>query len=247
MTNAACRSGSSAAARAAITSLISITAIHRPSCEPKRKPAFARFKRAGFAPLLICPAFIPTGQRTACAKCTRKSRQQARTSNDLAQLPQPPHAPPMPPHGYAALLLVHAVRQRIRKAPSQRYNRVAAAFYAGEAPTEADMRPTVKRGPQPEGKVNKTGQEWARLRDGELYRNRRGLAGYMPPNIPVGLGPNGAGDLVGPITILITPAMVGRRMAIYSEFESKTDEGVLEPHQISRIEYLRDKGAMAGC
>src|SRR5688572_15236286 len=121
-------------------------------------------------------------------------------------------------------------------------------FMSGGTEMEQPSRVPRKTGPQKEGKVNDAGKEWARTRGGELYRNRRGMVTL--PNggmMPIGLGPNGAGDLVGPVTVTVTPSMVGRRIAVYAEFESKTEVGRLAEHQLKRIEYLKDKGALAGC
>lgn len=80
-----------------------------------------------------------------------------------------------------------------------------------------------------------------------LYRNRRGMVRL--PNggmFPYGLGPNGFPDDVGPTPVLITPEMVGRTVGVFTAIEAKTDEGVVEEHQLACIEALRDLGCIAG-
>lgn len=112
-------------------------------------------------------------------------------------------------------------------------------------PTRRSSNSTPKR--QAESSVNDVVKVWARTKAGELYRNARGM---MPtPNggmRPYGLGPNGAGDLIGPMPVTITPDMVGRVISVYCELESKTPIGRVQQHQLDRIARLRDMGAMAG-
>ena len=89
---------------------------------------------------------------------------------------------------------------------------------------------------------------WATLKRGVLYRNRRGMVQLANGAMcPMGLGPNGAGDVVGYTLVRITPAMCGRVLPIYTELEGKTPAGRLAPHQLTRIEELRDVNAIAGC
>ena len=127
---------------------------------------------------------------------------------------------------------------------SQRDSRNLCNFYGGGTVMEA--APAKKRGPQKETAVNKLNQQWARLKGGELRRNRIGFAEIRPGvKIPFGLG-TGTLDLVGPMPVLITADMVGRTVSIYCEVDSKTDEGVVAPHQLERIEHLRAMGAMSG-
>lgn len=126
----------------------------------------------------------------------------------------------------------------------------ALTFYSGgtemkRAPEPREPRQKPRR--QAESSVNDVVKLWASTKGGELYRNSRGM---MPlPNggmRPYGVGPNGSGDLVGPMPVTITPEMVGRTVAIYCELESKTPIGRVQQHQLERISKLRDMGAMAG-
>lgn len=129
--------------------------------------------------------------------------------------------------------------------PSKRAVRNHLEFLAGG--TAMEQAPVRKRGPQPEGAINKAIIQAARLRGATLYRNRRGM---LPlPNggmLPFGLGPAGYPDNVGYLPITITPGMVGRKVAIFCAIEAKTDTGVLAEHQARVIEELRDAGAIAG-
>jgi len=130
---------------------------------------------------------------------------------------------------------------RYARRPTQRAVRNQLEFMRGGT----TMEQAKPRGKQPESKVNDAVKQWGRLR-GQLYRNRRGMIDL--PNggkMPIGLGPNGAGDNVGWQTVTITPAMLGRKVAIYTEIESKTDSGLLAEHQLARIEEVRDAGGIA--
>lgn len=121
-----------------------------------------------------------------------------------------------------------------------------SALHLGTTPNFTPQRAPVKRGPQKETAVNKVNQQWARLKGGELRRNRIGFAEIRPGvKIPFGLG-TGTLDLVGPMPVRITASMVGKTIQAYCEIDSKTDEGVIAPHQQERVDYLRDKGALSG-
>jgi len=137
--------------------------------------------------------------------------------------------------------------RRFPTKPSRRSVRNMLAFMGGE--TEIEQAPSRKTGTQKETSVVKSVQSmWATLKRGVLYRNRRGMvqlsSGAM---MPIGLGPNGTGDLVGYTLVVITPAMLNKTVPIYTELEGKTEAGRLAPHQLARIEELRDVNAIAGC
>ncbi len=135
------------------------------------------------------------------------------------------------------------------KHPSARDIRNSLAFMSGSVQMEEPSARTGPRGKQKETGVLKAVQAlWSTLRRGVLYRNRRGMVqlanGAM---MPIGLGPNGTGDAVGYTLVRVTPAMIGRTLPVYTELEGKTDAGRLAPHQLARIEELRDVNAIAGC
>lgn len=129
--------------------------------------------------------------------------------------------------------------------PSKRSIRNTMAWYGGETTMEAG--PAKRRGPQPEGEVNKIIAKTARLLGATVHRNRRGMlplpGGGM---LPFGLGPDGYPDFVGYLPVVITPELVGQKLAVYVAIEAKTDSGVLAEHQFKVIEELRDAGAIAG-
>lgn len=127
--------------------------------------------------------------------------------------------------------------------PSRRAVRNQLAFMGGATAMEQTV--SSPRGKQPESRVNDAVREWGRLR-GALFRNRRGMIDLpRGGKMPIGLGPNGAGDNIGWQTVTITPAMVGKRVAVYTEIESKTPAGRLAEHQQQRLEEVRDAGGIA--
>lgn len=135
-----------------------------------------------------------------------------------------------------------------RNSPSRRQIRNHLAFLAGK--TEMEAPKTNNRGgsgPQPEGKVNLAISKAARLFGVIAWRNRRGM---LPlPNggmLPFGVGPHGTPDFLGYTPVKITQAMVGRQVAIFTALESKTDSGVVQPHQQAMIDELKAHGAIAG-
>jgi hypothetical protein len=137
---------------------------------------------------------------------------------------------------------------RFKPAPSKRAIRNWLAFADGA--TEVEQPPERKpTGPQKETAVNKVVQAlWSAIKRGALYRNRRGMVDLASgAKMPIGLGPNGTGDVIGYSLVRITPAMLNRVLPVYTELESKTDTGRLAPHQLARIEELRDLNAIAGC
>lgn len=144
------------------------------------------------------------------------------------------------------------MRPRIRQRLTQRQVANAMEFMGGGV----EMLPPKTRGPtgtQKESAVNDAVKDWARIRQGVLYRNRRGMADLPKGGkMPFGLGPNGYGDLVGYLTIQITPEMIGRNMAVFSMIESKRPKtlldrgGVEEDHQRDRILEVRAAGGIAG-
>lgn len=132
--------------------------------------------------------------------------------------------------------------------PSRRAIRNTMAFFGGA--TELETAPARKKtGRQKESTVNDAVQEWARYRNGVLFRNRRGMVDLPSGGkMPFGLGPNGYGDVVGYLTITVTPAMLNKRIAVYCMVESKFDPKVgPEPHQQKYIDEVRDAGGISGC
>lgn len=99
--------------------------------------------------------------------------------------------------------------------------------------------------PQPERKVNE--QIAAMKFDGKLYRNNRGAVSLGNGNfMRYGVGPNGAGDWIGWRSVTITPAMVGRRVALFANIEAKSPGRNADPDQSAFIDYVLAAGGIAG-
>lgn len=56
----------------------------------------------------------------------------------------------------------------------------------------------------------------------------------------------GSGDLIGLVSIEVTPAMVGRRIAVFASLEAKEGTGRLEPEQRAWLDMVRSMGGVAG-
>ncbi len=139
----------------------------------------------------------------------------------------------------------------IKRDPAQRDIRNWQTFAAGGTEMEIS-RPRAPNGKQPESASNDAVKAWANLRNGTLYRNRRGML-TLPSGgkMPYGLGPNGYGDNVGYLTITVTPEMVGRRIAVYTMVECKRADKALhapdpDDPQLKYILEVTDAGGIAG-
>jgi hypothetical protein len=109
----------------------------------------------------------------------------------------------------------------------------------------------VKRGKQPEGETNKAIAKWRSLKpDLLLERNKRRLA--TPPGMaaPIMLGwmADGSPDWIGYHTTVVTPSMVGMRVAIFVGLEAKRPDGTgkLSKDQEQFLNNLSDAGGIAG-
>ena len=56
----------------------------------------------------------------------------------------------------------------------------------------------------------------------------------------------GSSDLIGWKSIVVTPEMVGKKVAIFCSLEVKTDDGVVDDEQINWIDQVRKAGGIAG-
>jgi len=134
---------------------------------------------------------------------------------------------------------------RIKDKPSKREVRNLMTFYAGGTNMEAPRT----RGRQPESDVNDEVARWrSREPDLLLERNKRRLAtpvGYHQP-IMLGWLVDGSSDWVGHKTIVITPAMVGKKIAVPVYIEDKSKSGVLSEAQEIFLDNARDAGAIVG-
>lgn len=90
---------------------------------------------------------------------------------------------------------------------------------------------------------NNSGMAWM----GEIVRrdDAKGLLTLRNPR-PVSFGlVNGASDIIGWTTVVVTPDMVGRRLAVFTAVEVKTPEGRTTPAQVRFIDNLTAAGGIA--
>lgn len=81
-----------------------------------------------------------------------------------------------------------------------------------------------------------------------LMKNVRGLFISLcgTRKVKAGLAVNGSSDLIGWKSIVITPDMVGKRVAVYVAAEIKTATGRVSPEQQIFIDNVRKAGGIAG-
>lgn len=83
--------------------------------------------------------------------------------------------------------------------------------------------------------------------DARIFRNS---VGSLPdPHtgrlVTFGLA-RGSADLIGWRTVVVTPDMVGRRIAVFTSIEIKTPRGRLTPEQHNWLHAVRTAGGLAG-
>lgn len=82
--------------------------------------------------------------------------------------------------------------------------------------------------------------------DTRLFRNNVGLF-YTRKGTPIRCGLiKGSSDQIGWRTVTITPAMVGRRIAVFAALEVKAPGGVVSAEQGNFIDQVRLAGGIAG-
>lgn len=113
-------------------------------------------------------------------------------------------------------------------------------------PTTPASRKKAKR-QQPEALVNQAVKDWARARgDVTLWRNNVGSFEWRPGRwMRFGLCV-GSSDHVGFYSTIVTPDMVGKRVAVLLAPESKAENGVASEDQLRFIEQVRDAGGISG-
>jgi hypothetical protein len=88
---------------------------------------------------------------------------------------------------------------------------------------------------------NNVGAAWQghdfEIRDGRLYSG-------VARRVTYGLAP-GSSDLIGLQSVLITPAMVDRRVAIFTAMEIKKPRGRLTDEQARYLDVITDLGGIA--
>ena len=86
-----------------------------------------------------------------------------------------------------------------------------------------------------------------------LFRNNTGVARHQGRNgsvqvVRYGVGPTGGGgsDLIGWKSVVITPDMVGQRVAIFAAPEIKNTGDRLRENQDKWLRWVRDAGGISG-
>ena len=79
-----------------------------------------------------------------------------------------------------------------------------------------------------------------------IWRNNVGVAFNKSGTVVrYGVGGTGGSDLLGFVSVVVTPEMVGRNVAIFTAIECK-DKGRATPDQLKFIEIVREAGGRAG-
>lgn len=90
-------------------------------------------------------------------------------------------------------------------------------------------------------------QSFVRLnlpRNVRLFRNNVGLCKNEHTIIVYGLCP-GSSDLIGWTTIEITPEMLGKKIAVFTAVEIKTEKGIVSADQKNFLENVKNAGGLA--
>lgn len=83
--------------------------------------------------------------------------------------------------------------------------------------------------------------------DLRLFRNQVGQLPDPRTGRPVQFGlARGSADLIGWRTVVVTPDMVGRRLAVFTSIEVKTPTGRLAPAQRAWLAAVHGAGGIAG-
>lgn len=82
--------------------------------------------------------------------------------------------------------------------------------------------------------------------DTRLFRNNQGVATYPDGSqVRYGICNPGGSDLIGYHSRIITPDMVGTKVAIFTAIEVKSQDGRIKPEQQKFIDTINDAGGIA--
>lgn len=84
-----------------------------------------------------------------------------------------------------------------------------------------------------------SGEYWA----GKATHRRDGSIVIQNP-IRVHVGFNGLSDLGGWRSVVVTPEMVGQRVAVYVALEVKNERGLVSPDQASFVQQVKEAGGI---
>ena len=150
---------------------------------------------------------------------------------------------------------------RLRFAPSHREKLRAAnasnSFYASMAGEKLapeltnDIKPKRAYAKRPETQreapVLAQVIEAARKIPGvHVWRNARGVVDLPSGGkLAFGVGPNGSADVLGWKRIIITPAMVGREIAVFVSIETKGGDTATRENQLKWCDLVQNEGGIA--
>lgn len=90
---------------------------------------------------------------------------------------------------------------------------------------------------------NVNGNFW----QGKMLEFKDGIVRLMNPRrVQAGVGGVGGSDRIGYHQIIITPEMVGKKVAVFCAIELKTSVGTATPEQLQFIKVTLDMGGIAG-
>lgn len=79
-----------------------------------------------------------------------------------------------------------------------------------------------------------------------LWRNARGIAYNRDGStVKFGVGPNGAGDLLGGTRVVVTPEMVGQTLLVFTSVEAKTGNQRPREDQRAWLDTIKRLGGIA--
>ena len=79
-----------------------------------------------------------------------------------------------------------------------------------------------------------------------LWRNNIGVAKIHGATVNFGIPGKGGSDLIGFHAMTITPAHVGKTVAVFTAIECKSPTGKPTPEQQAFIAFVRSQGGIAG-
>lgn len=106
----------------------------------------------------------------------------------------------------------------------------------------------VKSDATSESDVNADIRKWCNEQpDITLYRNNRGSIRLDGGGVlSYGVGPNGAADWIGYKTVTVTPAMVGKKVAIFTAIEAKRPDAKARVEQVEFLLGVTRAGGVSG-
>lgn len=140
--------------------------------------------------------------------------------------------------------------RRRKPSPREVHNHLQGldALYNNATPVFKEKRKfTRKPYAEREESSNDALKEWRRTRgDVRIWRNNVGAYEYAPRKwVRYGLC-NGSSDFIGLYSMVVTPEMVGRKVAVFFAPESKARGKDAEDHQEKWMKEIREAGGIAG-